>query len=194
MTKRIFTFIAIACLVSSWVITDAQAFSIITKEMINKEVVTQTDLIRTVDNIIVLFDTAGTTNKMVPGKTISKIQAAKDLLKERNAWLPNLGYQTGLYIYTHNEMLTGTFKEVYGMQAYDRDAFGAAIDQLPEKGEGPTMLQAGLSGLRKVVAGLSGKTAVIVFTDGTSSRRSRTQETAADRPGDCQGYAMSAFT
>ena len=166
MTKRIFTFIAIACLVSSWVITDAQAFRIITKEMINKEVVTQTDLIRTVDNVIVLFDTSGTTNKMVPGKTISRIQAAKDLLKERNAWLPNLGYQAGLYIYTHNEMLTGTFKEVYGMQPYDRDAFAAAIDQLPEKGEGPAMLQAGLNGLRKVVAGLSGKTAVMMFTDG----------------------------
>lgn len=53
------------------------------------------------------------------------------------------------------------------MKPYDRAAFGTAIDQLPEKGQGPTMLQAGLHGLRKVVAGLSGKTAIIMFTDGT---------------------------
>jgi OOP family OmpA-OmpF porin len=131
--------------------------------------VVETDLIKTVDNFIILFDTSGSTNQMVPGKTISKIQATKDLLKERNAWFPNLGFQAGLYEYTNNETLAGTFKEIYGMQAYDRDRFGAAIDQLPEEGQGPTMLQAGLSGLRKVVAGLSGKTAVIMFTDGTAS-------------------------
>jgi hypothetical protein len=53
------------------------------------------------------------------------------------------------------------------MKPYDRTAFGTAIDQLPERGQGPTMLQAGLHGLRKLVAGLSGKTAIIMFTDGT---------------------------
>ena len=126
----------------------------------------ETDLIPTVDNFIVLFDTSGSTNEMVPGTDVSKIKAAKALLAERNAWLPNLGYNAGLYIYTHTETLVGTFKEVYGMKPYDRAAFAAAIDQLPEKGEGPAMLQAGLSGLRKVMAGLSGRTAVIMFTDG----------------------------
>ena len=143
------------------------AFRVITKEMMEEETVTKTDLIRTVDNFIVLFDTSGSTNQLVPGKNISKIAAAKAMLKERNSWLPDLGYNAGLYIYTNFETLTGTFEEIYGMKPYDRDAFGAAIDQLPDKGEGPTMLQAGLHGLRKLVAGLSGKTAVIMFTDGT---------------------------
>ena len=157
------------CLVSVWTFTNAQAFEIITRDMVEKEVVTKTDLIKTVDNFIVLFNTSGTTNEMVPGKNITKIAATKALLQERNAWFPDLSYQAGLYEYTNNETLTGTFKAIYPMQAYDRERFGAAIDQLPEKGQGPTMLQAGLSGLRKVVAGLSGKTAVIMFTDGTSS-------------------------
>jgi OOP family OmpA-OmpF porin len=107
---------------------------------------------------------------MVPGKTISKIQAAKRLLKERNAWFPNLGFKAGLYIYTDNQTLTGTFKEVYGMQAYDRERFAAAIDGLPEKGQGATFLQAGLHPLRKTLSGLSGKTAIIMFTDGKISR------------------------
>jgi OOP family OmpA-OmpF porin len=169
MKKTFFTLVAMAFMVSLWTIASVQAFEIITRDMVEKEVVTKTDLIKTVDNFIVLFNTSGTTNQMVPGKNITKIAATKALLQERNAWFPDLSYQAGLYEYTNNETLTGTFKAIYPMQAYDRDRFGAAIDQLPEKGQGPTMLQAGLSGLRKVVDGLSGKTAVIMFTDGTSS-------------------------
>lgn len=157
-------------LVSLWAIASVQAIEIVTRDMVEKETITETDLIRTADNFIILFDTSSSTNEMVPGKSISKIQAAKNLLKERNSWMPNLGYQAGLYIYTDNETLMGTFKEVYGMQAYDRDRFAAAIDQLPEKGEGGTTLNAGLSPLRKVVAGLSGKTAIIMFTDGKVTR------------------------
>ncbi len=169
MKKAIFALIALACLVTVWPLTAAQAFEIVTREMMEKEVVTEVDLIKNVDNFIILFDTSGTTNQMVPGRTVTKIQAAKAFLKARNEWLPELGYQAGLYEYTNNMTLSGTFKEIYGMQTYDRYRFTAAIAQLPEKGQGPTMMQAGLNGLRKVVAGLSGKTAVIMFTDGTAT-------------------------
>jgi OmpA-OmpF porin, OOP family len=151
--------------------TAGQAFQVITKDMMEKETVTKTDLIRLVDNVIVLFDTSGSTNEMVPGRNISKIQATKELLAERNAWLPNLGYQAGLYIYTDNKTLMGTFKEVVGMQPYNREIFAAGIEKLPDKGQGPTMLQAGLSGLGKILDGLSGKTAVIMFTDGSYTVR-----------------------
>jgi OOP family OmpA-OmpF porin len=167
MKKSIPIIVALMLLVSLWAIASVQAIEIVTRDMVEKETITETDLIRTADNVIILFDTSSSTNEMVPGKSISKINAAKTLLRERNAWLPDLGYQAGLYIYTDHETLVGTFKEVYGMQAYDRDRFAAAIDQLPDKGQGPTMLQAGLHGLRKVVANLSGKTAVVMFTDGS---------------------------
>jgi len=170
MKKSIPIIVASMLLASLWAITSVQAIEIVTRDMVEKETITETDLIRTADNFIILFDTSSSTNEMVPGKSLSKIQAAKNLLKERNAWMPNLGYQAGLYIYTDHETLVGTFKEVYGMQAYDRDRFAAAIDQLPEKGEGGTTLNAGLSPLRKVVAGLSGKTAIIMFTDGKVTR------------------------
>ena len=170
MKKSITIVLAITVFVSLGTFGDAQAFRLITQEMVEKELVVETDLIKTADNFIILFDTSGTTNQMVPGKTISKIQAAKNLLKERNAWFPDLGFQAGLYVYTDNQMLTGTFKEVYGMQAYDRDRFAAAIDQLPEKGQGATTLNAGLHPSAQSLAGLSGKTAMIMFTDGKTSR------------------------
>jgi OOP family OmpA-OmpF porin len=170
MKKPIVLFLAITVLISLGTLGEAQAFRLITQEMVEKELIVETDLIQTADNFIILFDTSGSSNQMVPGKNISKIQAAKSLLKERNAWFPNLGFKAGLYIYTDNQTLTGTFKEVYGMQDYDRERFAAAIDQLPEKGQGSTTLNAGLHPLRKVLAGLSGKTAVIMFTDGQFSR------------------------
>jgi OOP family OmpA-OmpF porin len=157
---------------SFWTFGDAQAFRLITQEVLEEELVVETDLIKVVDNFIILFDTSRSTNQMVPGKNTAKIQAAKRLLKERNAWFPDLGFQAGLYIYTDDKILTGTFKEVYGMQAYDRKRFAAAIDTLPEKGSGGTTLNAGLSPLRKVLAGLTGKTAIIMFTDGKITRAS----------------------
>ncbi|MGD8700962.1 MAG: OmpA family protein [Desulfosarcina sp.] len=170
MKRLFFSISTIVFVVGVFTMNNVLAFEIITQEMIQKEIVTETDLIRNADNFIILFDTSSSTNEMVPGKSISKIQAAKNLLKERNAWLPDLGYQSGLYIYTDHETLVGTFKEVYGMQAYDRGRFATAIDQLPETGQGGTTLNAGLSPLRKVVAGLSGKTAIIMFTDGKVTR------------------------
>jgi OOP family OmpA-OmpF porin len=178
MKKSITGSMVLACLMLVLTFTSAQAFQIVTRTMMEEEVVTETDLIKTADNFIILFDTSSSTNQNVPGKNISKIKAAKSLLKARNAWLPELGYQAGLYIYTDNATLMGSFKEVYGMQDYDRDRFAAAIDQLPEKGQGPAMLQPGLSCLRKVLAGLTGKTVVFMFTDGIASYK-----TGAKKPG-----------
>ena len=75
MKKTFFTIVAMACMVSLWTIASVQAFEIITRDMVEKEVVTKTDLIKTADNFIVLFNTSGTTNQMVPGKNITKIAA-----------------------------------------------------------------------------------------------------------------------
>jgi len=167
MKRGMIIMLAVVSLFSIWASVDVQAFQIITKQMMETETVTKTDLIRTVDNFIILFDTSDSTNGMVPGRDVSKIAAAKAMLKERNSWLPDLGYNAGLFIYTNNEALAGTFKEVYPIQPYDRDRFAAAIDQLPDNGQGPTLLQAGLHNLHNVVANLSGKTAVVMFTDGS---------------------------
>ena len=170
MKKGIFCMLAIAALLVVWTTSPLQAFQVITQEMMEKEMVTTTDLIRNVDNFIVLFDTSSSANSMLPGRNVSRIQATKNLLKERNAWLPDLGYQAGLYDYTNDMTLTGTLKEIYPVQPYERNSFAAAIDKLPDTGSGPTMLQAGLSSLRGVLAPLSGKTAVILFTDGSATR------------------------
>ena len=167
MKKTIILKAVVVGLLLAWTAVQVQAFQIVTREMILEERVLESDLIPTVDNFIILFDTSATTNDRVPGKDMPIITAAKNMLKARNAWLPDLGYNAGLYVYTDNTTLLGTFKEIYGVKPYDRDAFAAAIDQLPEKGQGPTMLQTALHQVRKILSGLTGKTAVIMFTDGT---------------------------
>ena len=177
MKKTIFSLIALTFWISLWSATDVQAFRIITRQMVEKQLIVRTDLIKNADNFIVLFDTSNSTNQMVPGKNVTKIQAAKRLLKERNGWLPDLGYQAGIYIYTNRFQ---KLREVYAMQAYNRTGFAEAIDQLPEKGQGPAMLQWGLLGLREVLAGLSGETAVIMFTDGRVNVSERIKKSALE--------------
>ena len=165
MKKSIVRYLITVGLVFTWMVTQAAAFEIVTKEMMETQVVTETDLIRTADNFIIVFDASTSANQMVPGRDISKIQAAKELLKERNAWLPDLGYTAGLF------KATSTGHEVlYPLLPYNQASFDAAIDKLPDEGSGPTMAQQVLSSLRKPIEGLSGKTAVILFTDGSYNK------------------------
>ncbi|MFH1983806.1 MAG: OmpA family protein [Pseudomonadota bacterium] len=171
MKKSIFTLSAMVGLVLLFTAIQVQAFQIVTRTMMEKETVTVTDLIKTVDNVVVLFDSSASTNQNVPGTNISKIKAAKDFLKDRNSWLPDLGYQAGLFNYTNFKTLLGTYEEIYAVQPYDREKFAAAIDQLPDKGEGPTNLLTCMLGLKKTVSGLTGSTAVIMFTDGIFTKQ-----------------------
>ena len=97
MKKSISILMAVFLSVSIWTVSNALAFEVVTQEMMQQELVTETDLIRTVDNFIILFDDSSSANEMVPGKDVTRIQATKALLKERNAWLPDLGYQAGLF-------------------------------------------------------------------------------------------------
>ena len=91
MKKRVIDITVVAFLICIWAVSSVQAFEVITQKMMEEEVVTETDLIRTADNFIIVFDASSSANSMVPGLNISRIQATKQLLMERNAWLPDLG-------------------------------------------------------------------------------------------------------
>ena len=80
--------------------SSAIAAEVLIKEDFIQKVVTDTQLVKTVDNFIVLFDTSSSTGKPFGGTDTPKREIAKSTLKERNAFLPNLGYNAGLYLYT----------------------------------------------------------------------------------------------
>jgi len=117
------------------------------------------ELVKTADNFIVLFDSSSSMNEPYLNTGMSKLEAAKEILKEKNKTLPDLGYNAGLY-------LVSNFKPIYMVQKYDRDKVAAALDQLPEKGSGATLFVESLSKLRDVLKNLSGRTVVFLFTDG----------------------------
>ncbi len=133
------------------------------EKVIEQDTVTTTaqeaEIVKTADNFIILFDSSSSMNDAYRNTSMTKLDAAKAILKEKNKTLPDLGYNAGLY-------LLSNFKPIYMVQKYDREKFAAALDQLPAKAAGPTLMMEGMRGLRGVLPGLSGKTVVFLFTDG----------------------------
>jgi len=159
MRKIMMMFLLVSALLA-WGFGTTGAVEIITEEMIEKEILTEVDFIKNADNFIILFDSSKTMQEILPGTNKSKLIVAKEILKLRNELLPDLGFNAGLYLYTN------PFKAIYNVQPYDRARFREAIDQLPNEAKGGTDLRKGLSEMRTVIAGLSGKTVVFIFSDG----------------------------
>ena len=161
----IFPLIVIVAAVSIFSVTQASAFEIITAEDFKQNIITKEILIKTVDNFIVLFDASGSmADKYKEG--VQKIDAEFQILEQQNAILPELGYNAGLYTFT-------PFETYYDMQPYNRVEYKRAIDRLPStKTAGsfvgqPTPLAEGIKKLDPILAKLSGKTAIFIFSDGT---------------------------
>lgn len=141
--------------------TDLLAIEILTEQDITEQTITKEDIVKTADNFIVMLDNSGSmTEPCDLDKTTTRLEVAKKTLKERARLLPDLGYMAGLYLYA-------PFTELYPMQAYDSEKYALALDQVPTESSHPTMLQEGLYRIEPVLQGLSGKTVVFVFTDGT---------------------------
>jgi OOP family OmpA-OmpF porin len=147
---------------SMMIIVSFAAEAVVEEEKVTDVVVTK-ELIKTADNFVIMFDSSSSMKEPFQDTGLTTLDAAKKLLKDRNAILPDLGYNAGLYLFT-------PFKPIYMMQKYDRDKFAAAIDQLPAKASGATLMQQGLHKLDGVLSGLSGRTVVFLFTDGMYSR------------------------
>ena len=159
MKKLFITLSVISLIFFSLTLTHLMAAEKVMEQDTVTTTTVQTNLVKTADNFIVLFDSSSSMNEPYLNTGMSKLEAAKEILKEKNKTLPDLGYNAGLY-------LVSNFKPIYMLQKYDRDKVAAALDQLPEKGSGPTLFVGSLSKLRDVLNNLSGRTVVFLFTDG----------------------------
>jgi OOP family OmpA-OmpF porin len=126
--------------------TNASGFEVVTETETVVVDRTEIDIIRTADNFIILFDSSSSMGKPYKNTGKTKLEVAKAALKARNAMLPELSFNAGLYTYTPS---AGSFalkalKPYYEMKPYDKAEFAAAIDQLPDKAGGTTLLQEGL--------------------------------------------------
>jgi len=165
MKKRIiFQLVVIIAAVSILSVTQISAFEIITAEDFKQNLITKDILIRTADNFIVLYDASGSMGEDYK-EGIKKIDAEFQILEQQNEILPELGYNAGLYTFT-------PFKAYYEMQPYNQAKFKQAIDRLPNTKTGgfvgqATPLAEGIKKLDPILANLSGKTAIFLFSDGT---------------------------
>ena len=137
------------------------AAEIITEEDIIQKVVVEEQLVKTADNFLILFDSSNSMNTPYErGATKTKYEVAKEMLEQKIEMIPDLGYNAGLYTYT-------PWQELYPMGPFDKAKFISAMDSLPAEPKGPTSLTQGLRELDSVLSGLSGKTVVFIFNDGT---------------------------
>ncbi|MFC1825132.1 OmpA family protein [Thermodesulfobacteriota bacterium] len=169
-SKMIMMFAALAMVLPGLMAADAGAQEI----RYVKETVTilekQVEIVKTADNFIILFDTSSSMGQPYKDTGKTEVEVAKEILKERNANFPDLAYNAGLYTFTPKTgVFIKTLKPYYDMKPYNKAAFADAIEQLPTKASGPTMLEHTLDELDVVLSKLSGRTVVFLFSDGTYS-------------------------
>ena len=169
MMKRKFAVTAMFLSLLIIAVSSVSAFEIIEEKDVLEQVVPVEAFIKQADNFIVLFDSSRSMAETYPASGGQKIEAAKEILRQQNAILPDLGWNAGLYTFT-------PWKEHYAMAPYNKQAYGQAIDSLPTTRtssdivQQPTPLADGIDRLNPILSKLSGRTAVFVFTDGTYQR------------------------
>lgn len=124
-----------------------------------------TKLVPKVDNFIIFVDHSGSMGMSYMGLGQKKIVMAKDMLAKMNAAIPDLPYTSAVFTFA-------PFKGYSQPAKYSKSAVGSAVAGLDTNYD-PFMRRTpmgdGLISLDSVLAGLTGKTAVIVVTDGNSN-------------------------
>ena len=145
--------------------TNVLAQKVIVKEVAVERVRVVEEVVKVADNFIVLFDASGSMQDQYGYTGQKKVELAKQIYEVRMARLPDLDWNTGLYLYT-------PWKSFYEMQPFNKEAYVEALDQLAAykptlryKNQ-PTPLGDAIKNLDPILAKLSGETAVFIFSDG----------------------------
>ena len=121
-------------------------------------------MVKKVDNFILFVDQSGSMG-MKGDNDLKKIELTVKNIMALNKAIPELGYNSGMYLFA-------PFATQYDMKPYNAatvDSAAAAIDTGFEIFNRQTPMGAGFDGIDGPLSGLSGKTALIIFTDGASN-------------------------
>ncbi len=154
--------------------TDAQQAKALEEVVKNKTVATvfmAEEIVQLADNVVILFDSSSSMDEEYYDSGMTKLQVAKKMLQDRVSRFPDAfpELNVGLYTYTPPASFipdSKGYKVFYKMQPFNKEAFIKAVDSLPDEASGPTLLQNALKNLDKLLATLSGRTVVFLFTDG----------------------------
>jgi len=155
----------IGLVIPGLVVTNVLAQKTIVKQVPVQRVRMVKEVVKTADNFISLFDASGSMQDMYKDTGMKKIDLAEAMFKGRAAQVPELDWNAGLYLYT-------PWKSFYEMQPFNKAKFGAAIDEMAAYKPSlmfrnqPTPLGTAIKNLDPILAKLSGKTVVFIFSDG----------------------------
>jgi OmpA-OmpF porin, OOP family len=117
-----------------------------------------------VDNFMVVFDSSSSMGDRYNGQ--EKLAIARAVTSSMNLTLPELNFTSGMRTFGHCSSVT---KEpsilVYGLTQYTTTGLGSAIDTVTCAG-GTTPLGSAITGAHEDLKGVSGKTALIIVSDG----------------------------
>ncbi len=163
--KRVGLPLILGLIIPGLIVTSVLAAEVVVQQVPVQKVRVVQEVVKTADNIIVLFDASGSMQDVYKDTNTKKIALAEAIFKERAARVPDLDWNVGLYLYT-------PWKAFYEMQPFNKEKFAAAIDEMDAyqpalnyKNQ-PSPLGEAIMNLDPILAKLSGKTVVFVFTDG----------------------------
>jgi len=125
------------------------------------------DTVPKVDNFLFLYDGSGSMRGHYDALKERKALLAKEAMQTMNGEIPALDYTAGLFT------VAPSFVTNAPMGSFPNPAYGEAIADLPVPSAMfgiQTPLAAGMQNLDSVLGGLSGPTAVILFSDGGENR------------------------
>ena len=140
----------------------ALAAEIITEDDLVQTTNLEQKLVKVADNAVFMLDASSSMNGKFGDTGQTSWSLVRQFLTARNAHYPNLGQKFGIYLYT-------PWKVVYPLANYDQAAVATALETLPTEGSGATPMYTGLKELHKVLKGVTGHTAIFLFTDGSHS-------------------------
>jgi OOP family OmpA-OmpF porin len=158
----------IGLVIPGLVVTNVLAQKPIVKQVPVQRVRMIKEVVKTADNFIVLFDASGSMQDIYKDTGMKKIDLAEAMFKGRASQVPELDWNAGLYLYT-------PWKTFYEMQPFDKAKYGQAIDEMEAYKPSimfrnqPTPLGDAIKNLDPILAKLSGKTVVFIFSDGQFS-------------------------
>jgi OOP family OmpA-OmpF porin len=159
-TQVLSIFTTLCCLVA----LPASALEILTEEDFVNGVVVEDQLVPLANNAIFLLDTSSSMNDEFRDTGMSQLEFITQEFKRRAAYFPEIGINFGIYEYT-------PWKEIYPVQKFNRDAIAEAMNDISEKGSGPTPLAKGIEEATEVISSLDGRTVVFLFYDGDYTGR-----------------------
>lgn len=121
------------------------------------------EMVKKVDNFIVFVDQSGSMAWAKAEPDNQKFEQAVRAVKGLDEVTPELGYQGGVSTFA-------PYKSFLAPAAYKKNSLGQAVDKVQPPFNHFTPMGDGLADIDPVIGGLSGKTALILYTDGVSNQ------------------------